>query len=315
MKGKIIAFTRILVSMGLVALLLWLMRGNFGQIRGTLAKTSLLNMIAVSLRLKLLFIGEGLDISFGRVVELSFIGTFFNNFMPTAVGGDIVKVYYVFRHTKEMAKSFIAVFMDRFVGVFSFLLISMFVLMSPLVNIDIALKKLVFYFTFLGIAAFVIILNSAVEKVILRVLSKISLWNIGDHLSRVYRAVNEYRNKKGLILAVIGVSAISQCIYFYSVYLLGKSLGSGVLLKTVFLLMPIVSIVSMLPSLGGLGLREGALVALFGPIIGPDNALSISILLLATLLIMSIAGGLIYISAAQFKIKQADIKKIETYGI
>ena len=71
----------------------------------------------------------------------------------------------------------------------------------------------------------------------------------------------------------------------------------------------------MLPSLGGLGLREGALVALLGPAIGTDSAFSVAILLLAMLLIMSLIGAVIYLSAAQFRIKGSDISKLEKYSV
>ncbi|MGB2705582.1 MAG: lysylphosphatidylglycerol synthase transmembrane domain-containing protein, partial [Candidatus Omnitrophota bacterium] len=254
-------------------------------------------------------------IPFGRVIQLSFIGFFFNNFMPTAVGGDIVKAYYANKQTKETAKSFISVFMDRFIGVISFVLLAVFALFLSWANINEMLKKTVLIFALAGTAGLFVILNPAPAKVIFNVLSRLKLWNIGGRLTRAYMAVHEYRKKKALIFAVIGVSLISQSIYFTVVYLLAKSLGANLLLVTVFLVMPIVSLVSMLPSLGGLGLRESALLVLLGPVIGSDNAFSVSILLLATLLILSLIGAAIYVSAAQFRIGRADIAKLEPYSV
>ncbi len=299
------------------------MRPRFAHIASTLAKTDpllfssavLLFIITIglvsSLRLKLLFSGEGLDIPFGRVIQLTYIGYFFNNFMPTAVGGDIVKAYYAYKETNQKAKSFISVFMDRFVGLFSFVGIATIALFFSWENIDLALKKTVLAFALFFIIAFLVVLNSAIAKVILKVLSRFKLWNIGEKLSKVYRAVHEYRNKKSIILMAIGLSAVAQSIYFSMIYLLARSLGADIPLMTVFLLMPIISVVSMLPSLGGLGLREGAMVVLFGPLIGGDNAFSVSILLLATLLIVSLVGAVIYVTASQFRIKGVDISKFQ----
>ncbi|MEE9499878.1 MAG: lysylphosphatidylglycerol synthase transmembrane domain-containing protein, partial [Candidatus Omnitrophota bacterium] len=226
MKAKISLILRIFISVGLVIFLLWSMRPRFAHIAGTLAKTdSLLFSSAVlsfiitvglllSLRLKLLFSGEGLDIPFGRVIQLSYIGYFFNNFMPTAVGGDIVKAYYVYKQTNQKAKSFISVFMDRFVGLFSFVGIAIIALFFSRENIDPVLKKIVLAFALFFIIAFLVVLNSAIAKVILKVLSRLKLWNIGEKLSKVYMAVHEYRNKKSIIRMVIGISAVAQCIYF-----------------------------------------------------------------------------------------------------
>ncbi len=326
MKGRIFAFLRVFVSIGLIAFLLWSMRARLPRIGSTIAKTQpllfalaallfIVNVATISFRLQLLFVGENLRIPFGRVIQLSFIGFFFNNFMPTAVGGDIVKAYYVNQQTKETAKSFIAVFMDRFIGIISFGLIAVVALFLSRENIDGALKKIVLIFALGGITGLFVMLNPSAAKLILNGLSRFKLWGIGGRLSKAYMAVHEYRKKKALICAVTGVSLIAQVLYFSVVYLLAKSLGADLRLVSVFLIMPIVSLVSMLPSLGGLGIRESAFVVLFGPLLGSDNAFSVSILLLATLLITSLIGALIYVSAAQFKMGRAEITKLQPYSI
>ena len=323
MRGRISLILRVFVSAGLVIFLLWSMRGRFAEIAGTLTKTNLLLFSSVvllfiidialilSLRLKLLLAGEGLDIPFVRIIQLSYIGYFFNNFMPSAVGGDVVKAYYTYKHTNQKSKSFIAVFMDRFIGLFSFICIAVTALFFSWANIDLVLKKIILAFTLFFVIAFLIVLNNTLARVILKALSKFKLWNIGEKLSKIYRSVHEYRNKKSIILMVIGVSAVAQGIYFFMIYLLARSLGAELPLLAVFLLMPIISVVSMLPSLGGLGLREGAMVILFGPLIGADNAFSVSILLLATLLIVSLVGAVIYVTASQFRIKRVDMSKFQ----
>ncbi|MBL7156841.1 MAG: flippase-like domain-containing protein [Candidatus Omnitrophica bacterium] len=326
MKAKISTILRVFISGGLVAILLWSMRSHFPGIANTLSRTNIFIfslavlmfifiVTIVSSRLKLLFVGEGIHIPLGRVIQLSFIGYFFNNFMPTAVGGDIVKAYYASKQTKETAKSFIAVFMDRFIGLFSFICIAAFALFISWKNLNNELKALILISTLCGIASFIIILNQAIAKFILKAFSKLKLWNIGQRLSKVYMAVHEYRNRKALIFAVIGISIICQSFYFSMIYLLARALGTDLRPTTVFLIMPIVSVISMLPSLGGLGIREGAIVALFGPFIGSDNAFSLSILLLATLLITSLVGAVIYISASQFKIKQSEISALDAYRV
>ena len=316
---------RFAISAGLLAFLLWSMRDNFSNISSTLSKTHLplfsaavalfvINVIILSARLQLLFKGEGLDIAMPRVIQLSFIGFFFNNFMPTAVGGDIVKAYYAYKQTNETTKSFISVFMDRLIGLFSFVIIAIIALVWGWANIGLTLKRIVIIFAAVSIFASVIILNKTIARFIISALPKLKIWNIGEKLSKAYRAIHDYRHKKSLIVSVIGISLISQSLYFLVVYVLIKSLGANILFASVFLIMPIVSIVSMLPSIGGLGLREGAMVALFSPMIGASNAFSVSILLLAILFILSIAGAITYISASQFKLKPAEISSFKNYN-
>jgi len=316
----------VVVSISLLGILVWTARGHFSRIAETLIRTDLalfllaiglfiFNVLILSLRLNLLFRGEGLIFSLGKVLQLSFIGYFFNNFMPTAVGGDIIKAYYVHKQTRKTTKAFIAVFMDRFIGLFSFICIAVLALLFSWQRIDFALKKIILIFGLAGIAVFILIMNDRIAKTLLKVFSKFKIWNIGEKVSKIYRAVHEYKNKKGLIVGVIGMSIVCQCLYFTVVYLLAKALGADIMLGTIFLIMPVVSVISMLPSLGGLGLREGAIVGLFGPIMGTGIAFSLSILILAALLSLSLIGGIIYAFAAQFKIKGEELSKLERYNV
>jgi len=255
-------------------------------------------------RLRLVFRGEGLLIPYSRTVQLTFVGYFFNNFMPTAVGGDLVKAYYAYAQTDQAGKSFIAVFMDRFIGVFSFIVIASIALLCSWNLINSSIKSAILLFAATGIIVIIVVLNSRIAGVVLGALSRLKLFNMGEKLSKIYRMVHEYRNKKNLLAVVAIISAIVQCSYFVVIFLFAASLGAGLNLRIIFLLMPIVSIISMLPSIGGLGFREGAIVLLFKDFIGSDNALAISILLLVTLLLTSVVGACFYAFAPQFKFKK-----------
>src|SRR3989338_5609069 len=100
MKRILYAFLRTLISVGLIALLLYLMRGNynkiitiFKQIKGEIFALSVFAYIATllvtSLRVKMIILTQGLALSFMEAVNLSFIGIFFNNFLPTSIFVDV----------------------------------------------------------------------------------------------------------------------------------------------------------------------------------------------------------------------------------
>jgi uncharacterized protein (TIRG00374 family) len=71
-------------------------------------------------------------------------------------------------------------------------------------------------------------------------------------------------------------------------------LGLDLPLKIFFVFIPLIQIVSLLPSLGGLGIREGAFVYFFKEFVQPEYALAISILYLAPMIFSSFFGGVIY---------------------
>jgi hypothetical protein len=86
------------------------------------------------------------------------------------------------------------------------------------------------------------------------------------------------------------------------------SIGSNLRPLDILLRMPLVSIMSMLPSVNGLGLREGATVIFFGSMIGKGHAFAVSILWLLVLSVTSILGGLIYAISPQFHVKLKTLK-------
>ncbi len=61
----------------------------------------------------------------------------------------------------------------------------------------------------------------------------------------------------------------------------------------IFLVMPVVTFISMVPSLGGLGVREMAIVTFFTPIAGKEVSFAVSILVLFGLLFVSFFGGIV----------------------
>ncbi len=319
---KIGPFIRFFISISLLGLLLWFMRGKYSEITAQLKQTNLMlffsasllfcaNIAFITLRLEAILIGENIRMPFVRLMELNYIGYFFNNFMPSAVGGDIVKAYYTGAHTRERAKSYVSVFMDRFIGLFSFAFIAFItVLLSWKTIVNPAIKKAVLIFVALCVFAAIISLNVKIAKVISKILSKIRFMDIGDKLTKIYNILHNYRNKKAVLFKTFIISLIAQILYFTVVYILFKSVNLEISFKNILLVMPIVSVISMLPSIGGLGLREGAIVALFGSMVGSEKAFGISILLLATLFLTSVIGGIIYLSGPQFR----SVKIKETKG-
>src|SRR5262245_28334182 len=92
-----------------VALLTWLLRGLDTHALGRLLVTLPFWFYAISLgviaggqilyawRWWLLLSAAGLDISLGAAIRSYWIGVFANNFLPSTIGGDATKIYYLGR--------------------------------------------------------------------------------------------------------------------------------------------------------------------------------------------------------------------------
>ncbi|MFC1480273.1 YbhN family protein [Candidatus Omnitrophota bacterium] len=307
MKNKISVIIRFVISFGLLGLLFWIMRNDIRNIWETISGTSLhfiaiavvlilINAIMLSYRLKVIFLGENLEITLGEAIQLTFMGYFFNNFMPTAVGGDIIKAHYAAELNQKRIQSYASVLMDRFIGLYSFLVVAAVALIIDRGRFQMTvIRPLVFCLLAAGLVGVIIATNRTVARFMERFFMRLKMLRLGERLMAAYNIVHDYRNRRDVVAKSFLVSLFAQCLYFGVIYLFFLSLGTRVSLGNILLIMPVVTFISMIPSLGGLGVREGAMVAFFAPLAGKDTAFAVSLLYLFALFLISIIGGVIYL--------------------
>lgn len=78
----------------------------------------------IAWRLQLLLTTQDISISFRDAVLLSFAGNFFNFAVPGTTGGDLYKAYHIAQRTHKRAEGVTIVFLDRVIGLISFLLLA-----------------------------------------------------------------------------------------------------------------------------------------------------------------------------------------------
>ena len=324
MRKKIISIIlRTLISVLLIVLLLYIMRDKYSDIVkaikgmrpavfGMSAAVFACAICVASLRLKLLACAqEKTDLAFAEAVSLSFIGYFFNNFLPTSIGGDVAKAYYLARKTPNKTASFTAVFVDRAMGMFTMVFMAFAALLFVHDGIvDANVKTALYGITAVTAAIIFFVMNKEFAKKFSFFLRLIEPFR--EKLANLYYAINRYRHHGGLIVKSVGISVISQLLFFTSIGILALSIGVRIPAISILLFMPIVSMMSLLPSVNGLGLREGAMVLLFGPLIGKENAFALGILWLFVLIITSVAGGFVYLMSPQFRMPMKGLRKEST---
>jgi len=306
-KGKILIFLRIGISLVFLCFLAWLARKDFPAIMGALKDANLylfgfavfLNIIAIAvlaMRLKKILSVQRLYLNLKEALYLTFIGYFFNNFLPTSVGGDLAKAYYATKKTTKKLESFSSIFFDRFFGFFSIGLLALFGIIFLNKNVKDksllwgSVLFLIFVFSF-----FIIFLNKKLAKYLFSRLLNLPLFKEGSSLRRLYNAINAYKEHKIVIVQLIGISLIAQVIWVFSIYIIIKSLSQDISFLYLFLIIPLVSVASMMPSINGLGVREGAYVYFLSEFISRESAFAVSFLSLSLILISSFVGGILYL--------------------
>jgi len=275
--------------------------------RGMMAVSVLVFFLAVGVmarRLVLMFAVKGIPLSLGEACQLTLVGYFFNNFLPTSVGGDIVKAMCAARITKNTVKSVTGVLMDRIFGLFTFILIPSLTLVFFIKQIDNPMVPIVVY-TLLGLSgvSFFLIFNRAAARNFRFLQDFLDRFGLGRKIREVYEGLHDFKNHTKAVFFAMALSAVGQSVSIFVLYLMGIALGLKISALYFFLLVPVVHLVSMLPSLNGLGIREGAFVYFLTPYTGKEYAAALGILWLGLLIFLSVVGGAIYLIRHDYHIR------------
>lgn len=241
-----------------------------------------------------------LPLPWGTLYRLYFVGTFFNAFLPTGIGGDAYKAVQIGRRMTSLAPAFASVFLDRFAGVMALALIGFSGAVAELVSGDPDLRVA-------GLAV-VIALAILVAGLTLmlggeRLLGRgrvIKDEGIGGRLRRAVRAIHEAGRHPPAAARGYVYGLVFQGFVLTYHLSISRALGiRGVSAGAMAGIVVIASIATMIPlSPNGLGFREGAYVWAFGVFgVAQGTAAAFAALILAILLLTSAVGGIVYLVA------------------
>jgi len=231
----------------------------------------------------------GFKQSFPFYLASYFKGAFFNQGLPTSIGGDGLRVLDCTRKGRT-EDSFYGVFIDRIVGLAGLLLLN---IVALLYNRTILPQKIT--------ASLLIILSLLLIGIsCLFFIRKIRLFSRGRFLGHLGRLSERYYQVYSSPLSAaiqIGLSVVTHLLAMTAFFILGRAMGLDYPLSVYLVLVPPVVLLIILPvSLAGWGIREGALVGFF-LLIGADKAkvVSFSLLYGLTALTASLPGLLVYL--------------------
>ncbi len=265
---------------------------------------SLLCLTISAIRWKLLLDAQGMELPFGRIASLYLIGHFFNAFMPGAVGGDVVKAYYVAKETDhKKAQAVATVFIDRLIGLLALIMLCT-VVMSVRLPFFMQYRetRIALFFNaglFLGTSAvlFIVFRKNIFEcwPFFKRLEENTSLGRI---ISKIYNAFHICLKHPGLLTKTILLSVINHVSLVVCAFFMGMALNITCMSFMDYLaLFLIINAIAAIPATpGGLGTREVATKFLLGIMGVPEtSAIPLSLLVYGSLFFWSIIGGIIYI--------------------
>lgn len=230
------------------------------------------------------------------LTKIYFVGLFMNNFLPSSIGGDVMRIYEVGKRINNHSEATASVVLERILATFGILLPALFALL-PNKNMLGSVGNYTIYF-FIGTTIFCLIF---LKPTMLKPLTRIpwQWWKKGlFRLEEVYAVICSYKKSPTSLVKALVYSVCFQLLIILINYVILRAMGINfITLWQCTLVIPIISAVSMIPvSINGLGIREGSYVLLFANLgLAAHQAISLSLIFFTIVTFISLPGGAFFL--------------------
>uniref|UniRef100_A4WQI7 Flippase-like domain-containing protein n=1 Tax=Cereibacter sphaeroides (strain ATCC 17025 / ATH 2.4.3) TaxID=349102 RepID=A4WQI7_CERS5 len=225
----------------------------------------------------LILAARGHPLPFLRLVRHYLVGLFFNNLLPSTIGGDAVRAWETSRDTGEVPEAVGSVLTERLIAGAALGLTAAIGL--PFTATGAHLGWLVLLFLAINLAlAGIVLLPHVAEKITRGLLPK-QFPDVADTVLRTVGAVRTTISTPAILGRVLGLSILFQILVAAVNAALFSAMGTPVPLAACIILTPMIFTITMIPvSLSGLGVREAAYVYFFAQVgVRPEEAILASL--------------------------------------
>ncbi len=320
LRGHIVT----LLKFGVAALIIYYMiatgRLDLHQISEILGKklmvlkvvfTLMIIIILGTTRWYFLLLWQGISTSFKTVLRINCIGMFFNSFMPGALGGDLIKAFYVAKDSKERkVGAVMTILIDRIIG-FQAIMIVAFVallfnhkIMSSNPQLQAIASAIAFYIACSLIAASCVfsvrvkdfLVSIGVRKLVYKLPKS-------EFLLKVYHAFHVYAGQKTRLLKAIALTILIDILNIYMFFVIGRGMGEDIVSLTSYLTaVPVGLLMLSLPiSPAGVGVGQVAFYNLFLWFGARSGTIGATIITIYQLIIMSVSMCFVFVYLANRK--------------
>lgn len=245
----------------------------------------IVSRLAVSARWHVLLRSANMEISLTDSTKITFAGLFATNFLPTTIGGDVVRLAGAIQHKLDGTIATASLIVDRLVG-----------LAGMALAIPFGIPSIITYFQQLTIYSNI---NSPWLFSFAATSSKNwwhNIWNKGiDLLIRLYEAMKYWFTQPTALIKALAITGIHMVCFFSIISLLLHGLHEDIPFYQVAGLYSLVYVITLLPiSINGYGLQEISISYVFSKLAGVSfaNAVAVALLFRTFTMIASLPGAL-----------------------
>ncbi len=239
-----------------------------------------------------------IDIAYFPLTKITFIGNFFNLFLPSAIGGDFFRAYYLAkRKHRGMSTTITTTMLERSAGLCALLGIGTFFAATRRLEV----QGISLFHIFLGLiglytAANIALFHPWIHDKITRLFKRWHLEDVESKLELVYRGLRSLRSNRRAITIALLLSLVIQFLSVVIMWVAALSIGVRAPFYVFLVFIPIINLTIMIPlTINGFGLRESAYALLFAQIgINNESAVALSLLNFLVVTLASLPGAVMY---------------------
>ena len=306
MKKHLALLAKLAVMGGLLAVLY--RNVDFAEFRAALAGLRwgwlpliyalfLLNTTLSAWKWKMLLAADGVQVTLPRLLSSYLIGTFFNLFLPSSIGGDSYRVVDASRHGGA-AKSFASVFADRLTG---FLALAIWGLLFSAIGWSRLPDKRILFLPVLVFGLMAAMVFALVQRTALvavwRFLRLDRLSKLDVFLHRFLDSLAGYHADRALLANVFGISLFFQMMAIAIIFCISQALAWQVPFIYFCIFVPLITLGEALPiSIFGIGVRDSLYVFFFAQGgASREQALALALVYVLITIVYSLLGGVLFL--------------------
>jgi len=258
----------------------------------------LVNSLLSAWKWQILLRADGLPVPLPKLFGSYLIGTFFNIFLPSSIGGDAYRVYDLARYTEKLPNAFASVLADRLSGFLALVILAL--VASIPVAVQAGMPLLVAIPVVAGIAITVgifILSHPAATGTFMRLTRLGRITPLARFVEKCSACFVIYSRKPGVVARIMAISFAFQLSVIFCVYLMGTSLGIRASFLYYAAFVPIICLLEALPiSIYGLGVRDAAYAFFFGLVgFGKIQTRALALLFLIINVCYALVGGVLFL--------------------
>jgi len=261
-----------------------------------------LNMIASTWRWHLLLAAQEVDVRRRWLLGSFLVATFFNNFLPSNIGGDVIRITDTAKPARSRTLAATVVLVDRGLGLMALVFVAA-VGASAAGAVHPAALPIWPVWLWAGFLAGAAASAPAVfaPAGFSRLLQPLTVFHpewVGNRIEKLTEVLMRFRARPGDLARCFATAVFVQStmvLYYFSV---AHALHLNVSLSDIAVIVPISFVVQMLPvSFGGFGVREATFSIYFSRIGQPiESAIAMSLVGQALIIMFSLIGAAVYVS-------------------